>query len=271
MAEEPVSIEQNPGRWLVATLGLVLSEAGVQAILTSQTTPIWITVPITVIGIALILLAGFWKKLRFNRTAFAEKLNRIASHPGLWIAIVATIWFCTVTLSALNEVRLNNEIVLLRNDVQSIAKVIDRGVLPRHLNRRQQSAISAFLSQFEPHEFSFRIIARSEEASSYRADIEQALTKGGWTRSTKNPYVYADDVGEGLSINFIQTMEHSQKSSDPRYPDPPLLLEEAFGLAGVRLSGSSGSAINVTEDSLTISIGLPRKDSYELTPPEGFV
>jgi hypothetical protein len=46
---------------------------------------------------------------------------------------------------------------------------------------------------------------------------------------------------------------------------PILLLQEAFGLAGVRLNSvAGGSGINVTQDSLTITVGLPRKDCYEI-------
>ena len=64
--------------------------------------------------------------------------------------------------------------------------------------------------QFESLEDSFRLSARSEEAAAY---IEQALLQGGWNRAATNPYTYAGDVQEGLSINFMQTMEHSQKPS----------------------------------------------------------
>jgi hypothetical protein len=48
-----------------------------------------------------------------------------------------------------------------------------------------------------------------------------------------------------------------------------MLLQEAFGLAGVRLdSVGGGSGINVMQDSLTINVGVPRKDSYEISMPD---
>jgi hypothetical protein len=271
MLDESLSIDQKPGRWLVAVAGGLLCEAGVQAMLTSQTTPIWISTLIAGIGAIFILVALFWKKVRLNRFSFFAGLNRIASHPGLWIGMIVFVWLSTVTVDALREIRRNNEIVALRNDVQSIARVIERGVLPRHLNKRQRLAISSFLLQFEPHEFAFKIEDKNGEASSYRSDLEQALEKGGWTRSRENPYEYTKDIPEGLSIDFTQTVEHSQRPDDPRNPKPDKLFMMGLGLAGIRLNQSGGrSGINITEDRLIIGIGRRRMDSYELTLPDDF-
>jgi hypothetical protein len=67
----------------------------------------------------------------------------------------------------------------------------------------------------------------------------------------------------------MQTMEHSQKPSDFKNPNAYMLLQEAFGLAGVRLdSVGGGSGINVMQDSLTLNVVLPRKDSYEISRPD---
>jgi hypothetical protein len=66
----------------------------------------------------------------------------------------------------------------------------------------------------------------------------------------------------------MQTMEHSQKPSDFKNPNASMLLQEAFGLAGVRLDSVAGSGINVMQDSLTINVGLPRKDSYQISMPD---
>ena len=171
--------------------------------------------------------------------------------------------------SAITEIRRNNEAAGLRNDTQAIAKVIDRLVLPRHLSKGQQRTISSFLLQFEPHEFAFRLSNRNEEAGEYRADIEQALLKGGWTRSDKNPYEYTEDVPEGLSLNFTQTEEHGRIPADPRNPKPDRVLMMALGAAAVRFDqGGGGSGINVTEDRLVIGIGKRRMDFYQLTLPD---
>lgn len=231
-----------------------------------------VTSAVVFLSIGLLLFASGlgWNRIRGRiGDTLATSVTRVASDFRYWLALIFLPWIYVAWIDTLAEIRRNNEIVALRNDVQSIAKVIDRVVLPRHLTKRQQAVISGFLSQFEPKEYSFRLSARDEEVGSFRSDIEQALIKAGWTRSSTNPYVYADDVQEGLSINFTQTMEHAQKANDPRNPNPSVLLQEAFGLAGVRINGTGGgSGINVTQDLFVISIGHPRKDSYELTVPD---
>lgn len=178
------------------------------------------------------------------------------------------MWLSNVVLSALAEIRRNNEIVALRNDVQSMAKVIDRGVMPRHLNKGQQVTISNFLLQFEPHEFAFQLPSSDDEAGDYREDIEQALTKGGWTRSTQNPYDYVNlnDIPVGLSITFKQTQEHSTQPDNPRNPKADTILKMALGLGGVRLRSSGNGA--GPQDRLIISIGRRRMDSYEFSLPD---
>lgn len=264
-------MDQNPGRWLVATGGAVFCEAGVQSMLTSQTTSLPHSIGVAAIGAVLILVSVFWNKLGLQKTVFFEKLNKIASHPALWIALIGVVWISAQVVSAVHEALLNNEIIALRNDEQSIARVIDRGVLPRHLTKRQQFAISSFLLQFDPHEYAFQLPLRDNEAGQYRGEIEQALIKGGWTRVTTNPYDYKDDLPEGLSLNFIQKPDQAQKPDDPRNPRADRLLMMALGLAGVRLDQAQGSTgINVTEDRLVIGMGKRRMDSCELDPPPSF-
>jgi hypothetical protein len=216
-----------------------------------------------ILGFTLILVSVIYRPKPENK--LFQRLGAWSSSPAPYALILLLIWIYFETAA----IQRNNEIVTLRNDEETIAKVIDRLVLPRHLTNNQQKAISSFLRQFEPHEYAFKLPLRYEEAGSYRVDIEQALMKGGWTRSATNPYVYTDDLPEGLSINFIQTMEHAQKQSDWRNPSASLLLQEALGIAGVRVDQTGGgSGINVSEDRLEIGIGRPRKDAYVLTLPD---
>lgn len=258
-------------KYLGITAGFVLIAVGGQPLVnylsgdTSLRT-IWPSAVSCLAGGVLVLVSFIWRPRSDATSKFTQTLAQWASSPIPYAIMLFLVWFYFETLA----IQRNNEIVALRNDEQSIAKVVDQLVLPRHLTKGQQSVISRFLSQFEPHEYSFRLTARNEEVGSYRVDIEQALLKGGWNRAAANPYIYADDVPEGLTINFIQTIEHAQRPNDPRNPNATLLLQEAFGLAGVHIYGTGGgSGINVTQDSLTISIGLPRKDSYELSLPDG--
>jgi len=266
-------MENQSPRGLLITVGCVLLAVGGQPLVTyiSGDSALHTVIPsilACLLGLALILFGFFWKPKPMPPEAsgtFIGKLARWSNSPVPYTILFLLAWVYFETLA----IQRNNEIVTLRNDEQAIAKVIDRLVMPRHLTKNQQRVISDFLSQFSPHEYAFQLPNNYEEAGSYRVDIEQALLKAGWTRSAINPYDYTNNVSEGLSINFIQTMEHAQKGNDLKNPNASQLLQMAFGLAGVRLNGSGGgSGINVTEDRLVISIGRPRRDSYVLTTPE---
>jgi hypothetical protein len=221
-----------------------------------------------IVGIGFVAVGFFWKPQPLPPEAmglFRERLTKLSNSIVPYGLMLLAVWIYFETLA----IQRNNEIAGLRNDEQSIAKVIDRLVMPRHITPRQQRVISSFLSQFAPHEYAFQMPNGYEEAGSFRADLEQALIKAGWTRSPVNPYVYTNDVPEGLTLQFTQTMEHAQRGNDPKNPNASELLQMAFGLAGVAINGSSGgSGVNVTEDRLVISIGHPRRDSYTLTLPE---
>lgn len=146
---------------------------------------------------------------------------------------------------------------------QQIQDALKRYVLPRHLSEEQIAKIADYLSQHSPQRFKMLVVKRNEEASSLRADIQTALTRGGWTVIAIDS---SDDVQEGISTNFQQTQAHAQAPPDPKNPKPDQLLLEAFKIARVRLSGSGGgSGIGVTEDILTISIGHRRMDDGDLT------
>ena len=120
--------------------------------------------------------------------------------------------------------------------------------------------------QFESCEVSFEIIPRNEEVANYRADLHEALTKGGWKLALKDPIRYVENLQEGLNINFIQTPEHARQPYGPKNRRQTRLLQQAFGLAGLRIyGGGSGTGIDVKEDSLLIRIGERRSDWYEMT------
>lgn len=260
---------------LLEVLGGVFLAVGGKDMLTSamSTTPISTgSTVICCVGAGVLVCGLFWHRMRpRSETRFTRSLAVLASDARFWYVPLLAFGAYFGTATIISEVRQNNEIAALRNDLQSIARVLERGVLPRHLNKRQQSAISSFLLQFEPHEYAFRLSNRDEEAGSYRADIEQALIKGGWARSAKDPYEYVigNDIQSGVSLNFIQTQEHSQKPEDPRNPKPDRLLMMALGLAGIRLDSSGGgSGPSITEDRLVITVGHRRMDSFELTSPD---
>jgi len=103
-------------------------------------------------------LRVFWHRLApKTETKFTSMLARIASDPRWCLSVIFATWLYMAVTGTLPGTWLNNQVVALRNDEQAIAKVLDRIVLPRHLNKQQQTTISGFLLQFEPHEFAFRL------------------------------------------------------------------------------------------------------------------
>jgi hypothetical protein len=230
----------------------------------------WRVIVTATVAVLLLILAYRWRRLKVEPGALQRSAELVASDFRAWLALVTIVWASNVIFSALGEVRLNNEIVALRNDTQSIGQVIERLVLPRHLTRNQQSVLANFLRGFDPHEFAFRLPKSDQEASQFASDIEQGLIRGGWTRSKSLPYEYLDNLPEGLSVDFIQTPEHAKKEEDPKNPAQDKLFQMALGLAGIRLNqmGGGGSRAGMTEDLLIIGVGRRRKDSYQLIIPD---
>ena len=192
--------------------------------------------------------------------SLANSITNFANDFRYWVIILLLPWLYFAWSGALKEIRLNNQIVSLRNDEHSITQVLDRFVLPRQLSKGQIESIGSFLQNFQPQEVSFELVNGDQEADTYQNDLQRALEKAGWhIKEVKS----VPETSQSLSIDFRQTPEHSQVQSDFKHPKADLLLQEAFGLAGVRLDGvSSGSSPKSTEDVMTIIVGHRRRDSY---------
>lgn len=135
------------------------------------------------VGVVLLIAGLFWHRIGLRFPVLSHSLGRLAGNATSWY-LVLLLWLVYVAVTnIISQMKTNNEIRGLRNDVQSIANVINRLVLPRHLTKQQQRIISDFLAQFEPHEYAFELSLYDREAGDYRADIEQPLIKGGWTRT----------------------------------------------------------------------------------------
>jgi hypothetical protein len=230
---------------------------------------ILISAMLVVIGAVVLFCGLFWEKLApAQETLFTAKLGKWAASPGFYLSVMLLLWGYLGAESMILAVSRNNELAGLRNDEQSMAKVIDRLVMPRHLTELQRRVIRNFLSQYSAHEFSFRVPSNYEESMGYVGDISRALTESGWTLYTTDPYVHTNDIPEGVNLSIISTPENAQKPRDIiRNPNAMDLLQIAFGLAGVRVDGSgtgSSNGATVTEDRVVISIGRPRTDNYPL-------
>ncbi len=155
------------------------------------------------------------------------------------------------------------------NDVRHLKAQMIRYVLPRKLTPEQIESIGDYLSHQERNQVVMEIINRDEEASSYRADIQRALEKGGWAVSDIK---YADDVQEGLRIQMQSPMPQPSPPASPfdrlnPKPTPVQILSEAFKRSGVEIQGTGGgSGINITTTTITISIGRRRRDAWAIMP-----
>lgn len=142
-----------------------------------------------------------------------------------------------------------------------------RYVLPRHLTQRQIDSIGNYLSHQEKQQVVFNVINRDEEASSFRADLQQALAKGGWAVSDIK---YSDDVQEGLGLSIQGPLPRAQQNPfdvlHPK-PTPVQVLADALKQADVQVqSMGSGGGINIAATTITISVGRRRRDRYAVTP-----
>lgn len=141
---------------------------------------------------------------------------------------------------------------------------MERYVLPRHLTQNQKDSIAEYLrnSGIEPQTVEMRIITRNEEASSYRADLQQALEKAGWPVSN---FIYDETVQEGLGINTLEPYPNPQQQTIfdrvKNKKTPTQILTDAFKNAGVILHrGSGGGSREISAPVITIEVGSRRRD-----------
>jgi hypothetical protein len=201
------------------------------------------------------------RRLQAGRSAL---VGRVPTQMIIYLPILAGLMICIWAYFIGVKVQGVNE------DVRHIKAQMVRYVLPRKLTPEQIASIGEYLSLQDRNQVVFQIISRDEEASSFRADIQQALEKGGWAISD---FKYADDVQEGLRISMVSPMPPTPAPVNPYdrvnlKPTPIQILSEAFKRAGVQIQGTgSGGGISITATTITISIGHRRRDTWAVLPP----
>jgi hypothetical protein len=216
-------------------------------------------------------IVRLWKN---NRLIWQRRLQRhmhllpiICIALGGLILLSSTVWFC------LEQYRINRD----------LESTLSRYVLPRHLTEEQIAAIATYLKGFPPQTAKILVPSGNREANSYASDFYQALQQGGWTVSidrcidardrikfsqekldaTANDW--CENLTEGLSTNFTQTMESAQAIEDPKNPKPDYLFSQSLRKAGLRLDqGGGGNGINITANSFVIKIGARKMDDGDL-------
>jgi hypothetical protein len=136
---------------------------------------------VCILGLAVIAWSYYWRPNPASE--FVQKLSRVASNPTVYLCMALLVWMYTETLA----LQRNNEIIALRNDQHSIAEVLKRFVLPRRLTPEQNQILASFLLKFPAQDYSFDVAEGDGEASTYRADLQAALEKGGWKLRCASP------------------------------------------------------------------------------------
>jgi hypothetical protein len=215
----------------------------------------WGTTISSLIGLVGLISVVFLLLQRLCRVSLKWK-HRVMTILNLWpmigIVMFGLLFIVCVVYQLTDNRRANSE----------IQETLSRYVLPRHLTEQQITIIGDYLLQYNPQQVKMVVIKNTEEASSYRADIQRALTRGAWEIISID---YSDDVQEGISAHFVETQESSQRRPDPKHPKAIEVLQKAFQQARVQWAGiGSGSGIAVTANSVTISIGRRRMDDGDL-------
>lgn len=218
-------------------------------------------------GLALLAIAFFWHPQKGFGFRLMQKLSAWGSSPAPYALVLLSVWIYLETL----EIQKAAQLRRIENDQLSIANVINRLVLPRRLTEHQQQMITVMLRFYEPCRYVFRL-SPDQETGMFAGDIAKALDKGGWKRLEDGaPLSHQNSIlQEGVHLTFIPSVEHAHKQYNWKDPDGGLIMQEAFGIAGVRLDGGCIDCQRDPgqEDLLVIEIGPPRRDSYAFTADE---
>ena len=229
----------------------------------------WLDQPVTVtkltltfiaasVFLGLLILGLLTARNRISQRKARYLMTTILTYLPLMVGAAFCIWWYFIGV----------KVFQLSADVELMQKQIARYVLPRRLTQEQKNIISEYLSKSEPQSVVMKVIPRNEEAGSYRADLQQALEKGGWPVSN---IIYDDTIQEGLNIDLQEPMvEPGQESPFDRLKPkvkPVDRLVEALNEAGVVMSGhSGGSSRSITSPVITILIGNRRRDKWAIPP-----
>jgi hypothetical protein len=152
-------------------------------------------------------------------------------------------------------------IIMTSLKLSALREDIDCFATPRSLTEEQIAGIADFLSKNESHEISVANAKDDAEAGNYSGDFRRAFEKGGWTVTAVSGV--PTDANEGLSLNYTQTIESSQRKRDPKHPSPDVLISQALEQAHVQIYGNSGgNGIAITSNTLSLNVGHRRRDRY---------
>lgn len=223
---------------------------------------VWPSLLVSLLGLAVMGFAGFYRPKPGSK--IFVKLGEWATSPVPYALLFILVWAYFETLA----VQRNNELAALRNDEMSITKAVDRFVIPRQLTDDQVRRLGDFLKRFPPVDVTISVVQGDEEAGNYAQDFKKAFDRASWQPKgvtfTPDPDIYIPD------LRFVtkETPDHAkaEEVSPEGKPKMSTLIMIGFGLAGIPVGSSSGSFGDqtVTQDSIVITVGHRRRDSYAL-------
>jgi hypothetical protein len=149
-----------------------------------------------------------------------------------------------------------------RRAARDVSETLARYVLPRHLTEQQITTVAEYLSKTAPQKVNYIVAKNNTEASAFWSDINRAITQGGWSL---DKIEYSDDVQQGITTHYQQTMESARQPVDPKQPKPDVIFRDALKAARIQLSGGGGgSGIDTKENVFTIKVGIRRMDDGDL-------
>jgi hypothetical protein len=211
-------------------------------------------------GIVFFFAGFYWSSLAAAvGPQLANSAVSLASDFKVWLGLFLIVWLYAAVSSIVLLIQRNALASVVKDDIVPFRLALERWVLPRRLVPEQITAISAYLQMFQPSAVRFTVAQYDEEVGTYRADLQRALTAGGWHILGTD---YEAAIQEGVHIHFKQTQATAQRPDDPKQPKPDRILWDALRQAGVQVDGmGSGSGVSVTTDLLTITIGKRRRDT----------
>jgi hypothetical protein len=247
---------QFSARAIVMTVGLLLLAAALPSLIERGYTASVRAMGPAVVGALLVIVALTWPL--FAWTGLTAAVGSLGVRPGVWLFLFLLLWAFTAANTTILLRQRQEMDDVIKKDILPFRLALERWVIPRRLTPDQITSIKDYLSHARPFTVTLNVKKDDEEAAAYADDIQRALKQGGWTVLQNRK----DDLPTGLTTDYRQTDASARlPDDDPRAPKPNNLLRDALRQAGVQTNGNStGGGINVTQDALSINVGVRRRD-----------
>jgi hypothetical protein len=135
------------------------------------------------LGAAVFVAGVFWSRVSPGLDGdFVNSASRVASNFWVWLITLWAFLFYLAGASILSLIQRNKYAEVIERDIIPFRLALQRWVIPRHLTQEQIASIGNYLLKFPPYSVRFNVQENDEEASSYRADLQQAIEQGGGAR-----------------------------------------------------------------------------------------